>query len=99
MKNNIIAAFTDHSLDKYSLLSRVMEESCFFEILDLAWKGSGKSKSGFRIVIKPNISMLLRRTDLDEAARKLEKIEAFKALTRGAPVPRRAPFSVPREGG
>lgn len=61
--DNIVAAFTDVK-DKYALLETVLAASRFFERLERAWKNSGKSKSEFKIVIKPNITMMLRRTDI-----------------------------------
>jgi len=61
---NIVAAVTDHDLDKYSLLEKVLELSGFFETLDAAWKNSHKTKKDFKVVVKPNITMMLRRSDV-----------------------------------
>ena len=61
---SIVAAITDHDLDKYSLLEKVLGMSGFFEILDGSWENSGKPRKDFRIVVKPNISMMLRRGDI-----------------------------------
>ncbi len=61
---NTVAAFTDHEIDKYSLLEKVLEHSSFFKVLDQAWEKSTKEKSGFKIAVKPNISMMLRRSDV-----------------------------------
>jgi len=63
-ERNIVAAVTDHNTDKYSLLEKVLELSRFFEILDERRENSGKPKKDFKIVIKPNISMMLRRSDV-----------------------------------
>jgi hypothetical protein len=61
---NIISAVTDHAGDRFSLMENVLGQSRFFEILSGAWEKSGKTKADFRIVIKPNISMLLRKNDV-----------------------------------
>jgi len=63
-EENIVAALTDHERDKYSLLENVLELSKFFGVLEKAWRESGKARHEFRIVIKPNISMMLRRGDV-----------------------------------
>lgn len=55
---------TDHRLDKYSLLEKVLAESGFFEVLETRWRQSGKSRPDFQIAIKPSITMLLRRSDV-----------------------------------
>lgn len=64
MKDNIVAGVTDHKCDKYSLLEKALKISLFFETLDHAWEKSGKDKQDFSIVIKSNISMMLRRSDV-----------------------------------
>jgi len=61
---SIVAAFTDHQLDKYSLLEKVLESARFFEILEQAWSNSGKEKKDFKIALKASISMMLRRNDV-----------------------------------
>lgn len=66
-KDNIdestVVAYTDNEATKYSLLERVLEESLFFELLEQRTKDSRRKKKDFKIVIKPNITMLLRRSD------------------------------------
>jgi len=61
---NIVAAVTDHETDKYTLLESIIDQSRFFSILEKNRKKSGKSKKDFFVVIKPNISMMLRRADV-----------------------------------
>ncbi len=61
---NLVAATTDPDLDKYSLLEQVLGQARFFQILEDHWKKSGKEKRDFRIVIKPNLTMMLRRSDV-----------------------------------
>lgn len=62
--DNIVAAITDPDTDKYSLLERVLVEARFWETLERAQQESAKPKSDFRIAIKPNLSMMLRRSDV-----------------------------------
>ncbi|MEW5735148.1 MAG: DUF362 domain-containing protein [Thermodesulfobacteriota bacterium] len=61
---NIVAAVTDPSRDKFSLLEEVLANSKFFETLEEAWAKSGKPKNEFIVAVKPNLSMALRRNDV-----------------------------------
>jgi len=61
---NVVAAITDHALDKYALLEKVLSIAGFFETLERKWKESGKDKSEFGIAVKPNLAMMLRRADV-----------------------------------
>ena len=61
---SVVAAFTDHTIDKYSLLEKVLEHSYFFEVLESDWANSGKDKEDFLIAVKPNLAMMLRRSDV-----------------------------------
>jgi len=61
---NVVAAITDHALDKYALLEKVLSIAGFFETLEREWKESGKQKSEFGIAVKPNLAMMLRRADV-----------------------------------
>lgn len=63
-RTGTVAAFTDHELDKYSLMERVLSESRFLEVLEQKLSQSGKDRKDFCIAIKPSISMLLRRNDV-----------------------------------
>lgn len=63
-EENIVAAVTDREGDKYSLLENALEQARFFDVLEKAWRESGKARHEFRIAIKPNLSMLLRRSDV-----------------------------------
>lgn len=62
--DNVVVALTDHELDKYALLEKTLQAAGFFELLQDHWEKSGKAKSEFRIVLKPNLTMLLRRADV-----------------------------------
>ena len=62
--DNLVVAMTDHDLDKYSLLEKVLREADFFGVLSEHQKQSGIKQKDFKIVIKPNITMLLRRSDV-----------------------------------
>lgn len=64
MTASIVAAFTDHQEDRVALFERTLAEGRFFESLEIALTVSGKGKENFFIVIKPNISMMLRRADI-----------------------------------
>lgn len=64
MTGSIVAAYTDHHGDRFALFEHTLKEGRFFEVLDNACRASGKGKNGFFIVIKPNISMMLRRADI-----------------------------------
>ena len=46
--------------DKFDLLEAALQECRFKEILELALKKSGKSKSDFFIMIKPNLAMFFK---------------------------------------
>ena len=61
---NIVAAFTDHEKDRYALFEQTLLAARFFETLEAARLSSGRSRADFFIVIKPNISMMLRRSDI-----------------------------------
>ncbi len=61
---SVVATVTDHEGDKYSILEKVLAASGFFEVLDEAWKKSGKAKADFKIAVKPSLSMMLRRSDV-----------------------------------
>ncbi len=60
----VVVTLTDHQVDKYTLLEKVLELSGFFDVLDDSFRKSNKKKSEFKIVIKPNLSMMLRRPDV-----------------------------------
>jgi hypothetical protein len=62
--HTIVAAVTDHGLDKYSLLEKVLDQARFWEVLEREWKKSGKGKEDFQIAVKPNMAMMLRRSDV-----------------------------------
>ena len=62
--DNIVAAFTDNTGDRFSLFEKSLLTSRFFETLEKTRLACGKGKSDFFIVIKPNISMMLRRADI-----------------------------------
>ena len=62
--DNIVVANTDHEQDPYQLFERTLEEAGFLQALKNVWQISGKEKADFFIVIKPNISMMLRRADI-----------------------------------
>ena len=63
-ESNIVAVTTDHETDKYTLFDQTLDAAGFYTILDRRWRESGKAKEDFFIVIKPNISMMLRRDDV-----------------------------------
>ena len=63
IRRDIVAAITDHDIDKYSLLELILEQSLFFQILDSEWKKSNKEKKDFIISVKPNLSMMIRKSD------------------------------------
>jgi hypothetical protein len=64
VSDNFIAALTDPDADKYELLERTLAEARFFEQLEAAWRTSGKDRAEFKIALKPNLGMLLRRADI-----------------------------------
>ena len=61
---NIVSVQQDDDLDKYSLFEKAIATGGFYSALEREWKKSGKSKDDFKISIKPNISMMLRRDDI-----------------------------------
>ena len=61
---NIVAAYTDHEGDRYALFEKTLRAARFFETLEQTRLATGKTKKDFAIVIKPNISMMLRRADI-----------------------------------
>lgn len=63
-EQTVVVTLTDHQIDKYTLLEKVLELSGFFDVLDDSFKKSKKEKSEFKIVVKPNLSMMLRRADV-----------------------------------
>jgi hypothetical protein len=62
--DNVVAIVRDPGLDKYALLERVLTRSRFWETLERAQHQSGKDAPAFCIAIKPNLSMMLRRSDV-----------------------------------
>ena len=64
MSPTIVVAVTDHEMDKYTLLEMVLDKARFFEVVNTCWRNSGKPKQDFRIAVKPNLSMMLRRSDV-----------------------------------
>jgi hypothetical protein len=50
--------------DKYALLEEVLEKGRFFEVLEEKRREKGKGKEDFFVVVKSNISMMLRRSDV-----------------------------------
>ncbi|MDI6798220.1 MAG: DUF362 domain-containing protein [Desulfatibacillaceae bacterium] len=50
--------------DKYALLEEVLQKGRFFEVLEAKRAQKAKSKEDFFVVVKPNISMMLRRSDV-----------------------------------
>ena len=64
MPESTVAAFTDLGEGKYALLEKALEESGFWQTLEEHRARSGKSGQDFKIAIKPNLSMMLRRADV-----------------------------------
>ncbi len=62
--DNIVVANTDHEQSPYQLLEQTLNEANFLQSVENACQASGKNKADFLIVIKPNISMMLRRADI-----------------------------------
>lgn len=60
----LVAANTDHDGDRYLLFEKTLQEGRLRETLEAARVASGKTKAAFFVVIKPNISMMLRRADI-----------------------------------
>lgn len=61
---NNVAAFTDLQGDRYALFEKTLRAARFFETLERERLAAGKARADFAIVIKPNISMMLRRADI-----------------------------------
>lgn len=62
--HNIVVANTDHEQNPYQLLEQTLDQAGFLQSVENACRASGKNKTDFLIVIKPNISMMLRRADI-----------------------------------
>lgn len=62
--DNIVVANTYHEQNPYQLLEQTLAEAGFLQSVENARQASGKIKTEFFIVIKPNISMMLRRADI-----------------------------------
>lgn len=54
----------DDDSDRFDILMQTLEGAGFWQVLDATWKGSGKSKEEFSIVIKPNIMMFYSGRDM-----------------------------------
>ncbi len=61
---SVVAVATDADADRFTLLETVLAQSKLFEVLERNRRASGKSKADFFVVVKPNISMMLRRADI-----------------------------------
>jgi len=53
----------DNGEGRFALLDKTLQESGFWETIERALVASGKSRNDFRVVVKSNISMLIRRAD------------------------------------
>ncbi len=49
---------------KFDMLDAALDNSCFFEHLERAWKRSGKSKEDFSIILKAHFIPLIRRDEV-----------------------------------
>lgn len=49
--------------EKFDLLDDVIEKSRFFEVLEKSYRGSGKGRDAFSIIIKPNFMFTYNRED------------------------------------
>ncbi len=59
----VVAIMKDDGRGRFALLDQALEESGFREVLDGKFQASGKAREDFRVCIKTNVSMLLRRSD------------------------------------
>ena len=50
--------------DRFHALDAVLDATGFFELLDAAWRDSGKDQEDFSILIKPNFSFMYSLTDI-----------------------------------
>lgn len=57
----VVAAIRD--TNKHAALDRVIAVTGFLETLDAAWRGSGKSKDQFSVIIKPNFMFMYSLKD------------------------------------
>ncbi|MBW1988890.1 MAG: DUF362 domain-containing protein [Deltaproteobacteria bacterium] len=64
MRENVVAAVRCDRRDKYELLEEVLERGDFLEVLEERRAEAGKSRADFRVAVKVNLSMMLRRADV-----------------------------------
>jgi uncharacterized protein (DUF362 family) len=72
--------------DKLAILSRVLEDSGFFEVLERRFKETGKERANFSVVIKPNFMFMHAKKDISTYTDP-ELVEALidKIAERGFP--------------